>query len=183
MNARIVRRTLFGVVLLTIIVRMSFEAIIVATLWGVGEGFLLAKRHGRKGIAVFSLLAVIVVSSAGYQAYAIRGYLLLISRIKELGADRADMSGQVLPGPVGYISLGSNVGDAELERIAALDGLDRLESVVAVHSPISDKGLLCLRKFKRLDRIYLGGTHVTPDGVSALQQHLPRCSIVYDPRN
>ena len=180
MNARIVRSTLTAVVLmLSLVLRDPILTFIVVLPWGIAESYILAKRFGRKGIVGYSLLVATTVGFIGYQGYVVWSNLVLISKIKGFGAF-ASMSGNVLPGPINYIALGPDVGDAELANIVALDGLDNLNELVANGSRITDDGLLTLRKFKRLKSIYVGGSKVTRQGVANLKGHLPDCLIVFD---
>ena len=120
MNARIVRSTLTVVVLMvSLVLRDPILTLIVLLPWGTAESYIFAKRYGRKGLTGFSLVAATTVGFVAYQGYVIRDNLVLISKIKGFGASCADMSGQVLPGPINYISLGSDAGDAELANIIA----------------------------------------------------------------
>lgn len=160
---------------------MRMPAILLLLPWACVEAFLLCKRFGRKGYVAFSLLATTAAIFVLLQVFALWSNLQLIAKIEAIGASSVSMSGHILPGPVNYVSLGSDVGDDELAHILALDGLQSLEYVVADDSRISDTGLSELRHFSCLKHVYIGNTNVTQNGVNELQDHLPDCTIVYDP--
>ncbi len=175
------RSSLTAVVLLLCLIRMPFAGMSVLFLWGAVETLLFCKRFGRKGYAAFSLLATTAVIFVSFQAFSFWSNTRLIAKIESCGASRAAMSGNILPGSVNYIALGSGVGDNEVANILALGGLENLEFIVATDCKISDASLERLHHCSRLKHVYIGKTNVTQEGVDRLKRNLPCCVIAYDP--
>lgn len=179
---RKIRAVLGGLVVILLVAKWYDVAALFLFGWGLGELFLLARKAGRKGYLAFAALMVLTLSLVGYEAYYWWTQHALAAQIEGLGAKMASVSGKYLPGPVDYVVLGEHVGDAELARIVALEGLDHLESVIAEDTPITDDGLLLLTRLPRLRWIYIGGkAHVTPAGVAEFKQQLPDCQVLYFP--
>lgn len=179
MSSRIVRGTLLSVILLLLIMGDSLLALPILVGWGLVELGLVAHRTGRAFVAAYFAFVAVGTVFFCLKISEYRNNLQLISLLRETGGTHASVS--VFPGPIDYISLGSDVGDQELEEIVSMDGLENVESVVANDCGITDKGLLALVAFKKLSRVYVGQTEVTPEGVEEFQELLPDCQVVYDP--
>ena len=180
MSRRAVRGLLLSVLLLLLIMGGSLIVQLILVCWGIAELGLIAHRRGRPLMIAYYALVAVGAVFLGFTAIAYRSNLQLISSLKETGGSYASVSGHILPGPIDYISLGSDVGDQELKRIVSLEGLENVESVVAKNCKITDRGLLYLGVFKKLGHVYVAQTRVTPEGIEKLQELLPDCLIVYD---
>ncbi len=71
----------------------------------------------------------------------------------------------------------AGIDDAFLARIAEMTTLIHLEFY---HDPITDAGLMELKRLKKLIKVHLVGTNVTAAGVADLQKALPNCKIGWD---
>lgn len=69
------------------------------------------------------------------------------------------------------------LSDAGFEHLA---NLKNLKSLLLFLTPITDAGLKHLHGLKKLELLDLRDTKVTPAGISALQQALPKCEIESD---
>jgi hypothetical protein len=65
------------------------------------------------------------------------------------------------------------------EGLTSLQTLTKLQHLGLTGTDVTDHGLEYLRGFKNLQCLQLYGTAVTSDGVTALQEHLPDCQILY----
>lgn len=176
-----VRSILLALAIAALTLRAPELAFLILVGWALTECFWFCRRRGRAGRIAFAILSACIVAFVSFEAYGLYRSRILISRLEELGASHASISGRLLPGPVNYIALGEDVGDAELAAILAVDGLDNLESVVARRCKVTDEGLLSLCEFQSLSDVYISGPNITADGVEVLKRALPNCSVVYDP--
>jgi serine/threonine protein kinase len=67
-----------------------------------------------------------------------------------------------------------NLGDGAPAHFAKCEHLKALR---LDHTGLGDKGLEALKQFKELESLDVRNTKVTPEGVAALKQALPRCKI------
>ncbi|QDT26760.1 hypothetical protein Enr10x_20700 [Gimesia panareensis] len=173
------RHIIIPLILVAFLFQLKDWVIILLVLWISVELFRVSKRYGKKGKVAFFSGAAVLLLLLGIQIYRGLGYLEVARRVTELGASLASVSGEFIPGPVNYISLGEGVGDAELENIVALEGLDHVETVIASGTPITDDGLFLLARFSHLERLtIINCPQISQEAIDALQQELPNCSIL-----
>lgn len=176
------RHIIIPLILVAFLFQLKDWVMILLVLWGSVELFRFLKRYGRKGKVAFFTSAAVLLLVLGIQFYRGLGSLEVAEQVMRLGARNAEVSGQLIPGYVNYISLGEEVGDAELEKIVALKGLDHVETVTASAPPLTDDGLLLLARFSHLEILILdcpgSPPETSPEAIEALQQELPDCSIM-----
>ena len=173
------RHIIIPLILFAFLFQLKDVGIILLIFWGSVELFRFLKRYGKKGKVTFFTGAAFLLLLLGIQIYRGLGHFEVARRVTELGASLASVSGELIPGPVNYISLGDGVGDAELEKIVALEGLDHVDTVIASNTPITDDGLFLLARFPHLESlIIMNCPQISQEAIDALQQELPNCSIL-----
>lgn len=69
------------------------------------------------------------------------------------------------------------IGDKELQELARLPAMSRVRSLTLEGTSVTDAGLKCLAKLRRLQNVDLRNTRVTAEGAKRLKRALPNCNI------